>query len=184
VSFQFEETSMIAGFIVGVIFFAFVYAAWHIFELRKKRLTTPRLFIFNPIADKNLSAGRIEKIERDSTDPLLKDVQRKIWAIHTDTLIIIPAYGDLNAMLIGDDGSIIKFLIADVISSQYSDTLKGAVDKWWSEMFPGESPGFIDLENNSDKLYAFVRPVYGRKMSLTEELWSEVESRAEVLSNE
>jgi hypothetical protein len=161
-----EDTSgynIIIGIIIGISFFCFLYIIWYIVDMRRKRLERPFLLIYNPIKRSINSAGRFKQFRRNIRIPVSDSEEKVFWAIETDHVVILPAYGEVDDLLVEDERRVptIKILQAEIIGLSRDGE---EVQKEWAKYaFPSSvfaiPPQLASVPPN----YVFVRPIYKRE---------------------
>lgn len=156
---------MATGFLVALFFVAFFYIMYYVFNERKKRLQRPIVILLNPINRTMNIAGRFKQIRRNIRIPVTDSMEKIFWAIETENYVLMPAYGEIEDLIIEDDRRVkhIKIMMAEIIgvSSQGEEVIK----EWAQYAFPEaiwEYPPELDMDTVPPN-YVFVRPLYKRE---------------------
>lgn len=154
---------IIVGFVIGVSFFFFLSTVWYLFDKRKKRMERAFLLLFNPIQRSINSAGRFIQIRRNIRIPVSDSEEKVFWAVETDNVVILPAYGEQDDLIIEDERRVpqVKIMVAEIIG--LSRDGEDAQKEWAKYAFPSSvfhvPPQLASVPPN----YVFVRPIYKRE---------------------
>lgn len=159
--------SLLIGIVIGVIFFIVIYLAWWIVNLRRARLKRPQVLIVDPIERLNYFVGRFTQINRLIRIPVSQSSDKIFWALETDAVTIIPAYGEVEDIVIDNKkGTGVKIMMAQIIgTTRVQEEAERAVKEWAKYAFPStvwNMPPQLDLTKVPPNI-VFVIPLYKRE---------------------